>query len=295
MGFLGYGAMAGIGQGLNQGTQNLLNFYAFQQRQQQHQQELENLKTFQKAQMGEMGANKLWREQQAADLQHKAQEDAAMRKELIDLYGPHAETGLMSTDGPNVPQGVFSVDPSLDLPKATGRMIPGQPTSQQLMGVLGKYDPKAVLTAQVSMANTEERLKSSEKISKERNRAARKALEAKFESAIKILETKNDFAAQLQLQKLNATLEQIKLRADLRPEKEDKSQQALARAQQSAIRDINMKYAKSLDGQWMKDGVPVPQEKINMEYQLLVKKYLAVDKNKGYSGAGSYINRVLRK
>ena len=53
------------------------------------------------------------------------------------------------------------------------------------------------------------------------------------------------------------------------------------------------KYAKSIDGQWMKDGVPVPQKTIDKEYQQLVKKYLPGDKNKGYSGVGPYINRVL--
>jgi plasmid stabilization system protein ParE len=94
-------------------------------------------------------------------------------------------------------------------------MLGGTPNAQQLLSVLGKYDPKAALTAQVSMANTEEKTRSAEAINTAKNEAAAKALEAKLEGAIDLLKQKNDATSQMLTQKLEATLDQLRLRADL--------------------------------------------------------------------------------
>ena len=276
MGFLSNGAMMGIGQGLNQGADNFLKLYMFKQQQAQEAQRLAQQKALQEAQIEEHRAQGRERDQRTAELQRKAQEDAAMRSELAGLYSPKSAQDMAFTPGAISGGGG---QPAVLTPEGEG-MMTGQPTTQQLMGVLGKYEPKATLTAQVSMANTEEKLKAQREIFDERTKAAAQRQADEFRHKAEMLEKSLDARAQALADQLRNAIEKIEVTYGLKKELQDaqepkdKSQEALAKAQQAADREIAKKYTKSFDGQWMADGVPIPQKTVKMEWDKLVQRNL---------------------
>jgi len=63
------------------------------------------------------------------------------------------------------------------------------------------------------------------------------------------------------------------------PDNTYKDQQALARAQQMATRDLEKEYTRdSLTNQWLLNGVPVQQELINRKYKQYTDKYMTGNK-----------------
>jgi len=211
MGFLGGAGMAGAAGGANQALQNYLNFYM-----QNKQLGLEREK------YGEQKLN--WAEQrknwaaERAEREFKTEQEKAMRTDLSGLYAPRPEMGMMSTGGPFVPQGEFAVDPSLDLPMATGQMIPGKPTTEQLMGVLGKYDPKSAVTAQVSMRNVDERLTHAIELQNVKSSAEAQRLYDKLESQEKMWRERDDARSQAIADKFDTKMKELEKLYELKGE-----------------------------------------------------------------------------
>jgi len=214
MGFLGGAGMAGAAGGANQALQNYLQFYM-----QNKQLGLEREK------YGEQKLN--WAEQrknwaaERAEREFKTEQEKAMRTELSGLYAPRPEIGMMSTGGPFVPQGDFAVDPSLDLPMATGQMIPGKPTTEQLMGVLGKYDPKSAITAQVSMRNLDERLTHAMELQNVKSKAEAQRLYDKLESQENMWRERDDSKSQAIADKFDAKMKELEKLYELKGELQD--------------------------------------------------------------------------
>jgi hypothetical protein len=122
--------------------------------------------------------------------------------------------GMMSDGGPTIPQGQFVPNPSLDIPRNTGQMAPGNPSLEQYLGVLQKYKPEQALAARVSLQNTDERLKAQREISEERNKAMREALTLKLDNAVKLLEGRNDAQSAMLTQRLNGAIDALRVRGE---------------------------------------------------------------------------------
>lgn len=179
------GMLDSYGQGANLAAENFMKAFNAGKDRSLERDKLAQQKAIQDAQIQEFLA-------QAAERKRNTDNETAMRGELSALYAPQPEMGMMSTGGPQVPDGAFSVNPALDMPKATGRMIPGQPSLDSYLNVLGKYKPEQALTAQVSMRNNEERLKSQKEINDVRTQAAVDMLGQKHEQALKLFELTSD-------------------------------------------------------------------------------------------------------
>jgi len=120
----------------------------------------------------------------------KRQQD--LDRELQALYAPQPVMGMMSDGGPTIPQGQFVPNPSLDIPRNTGQMAPGNPSLEQYLGVLQKYKPEQALTARVSLQNTDERLKAQREIQDVRNKAQLDLLAQKQDQALKLFDMTSD-------------------------------------------------------------------------------------------------------
>jgi hypothetical protein len=196
MGFLGNGAMMGIGQGLNQGTDNALRLFMFKQQQDQEKEKLQQQQALQAAQIAEY--------QSQADLRRKEMENQdLMRGEVTNLYAPP-----VAKDPQSFPDG--------------GGMMAATPTSEQLMGVYNRYaSPKEGLAAQVSLANTDEKVKSNEKIQDERNKAAAQRMIDKLDAQESMFRERMDAQSQALADKLAAQIEAIKTTYGLKQELQD--------------------------------------------------------------------------
>ena len=156
-------------------------------------------------------ADTIWQQQQ--EDRRAAQEKEASRSFDFANAGVSKNLpGLMSMGA--VDQ--TSSDPRM-LAQAARGQLPGmeQPSAWDYAQIEARHgNPKYLINLQKSYEVNASR----EAIAEERAKAQAAALAAKLENAIKILEMKNDAQSQLQAQKLEAVLEQIKLKAGLQKE-----------------------------------------------------------------------------
>lgn len=222
MGFIGpyYAGPSPMAAGVNAFSDNFSRMYQQGRDNSRADAQTKMMEEYRRAQMDEARAQAAERQQRIAELQRKAQEEIAMRKELAGLFTPQSAPDMAFAPGA-IEGGGGSGQPAVLTPEGQG-MMTGRPGLEQFLGVLGKYKPEAALTAGVSLRNTDERLQSQEAIQRERMKAQAEALTAKLESAIEVLKTKNDAASKLLETKLEGVLEQIKVRADVKPQNTQK-------------------------------------------------------------------------
>lgn len=204
MGMLDTAGWGGFAQGLNQGLNPFVQAMLRKPELQQRQQELEQRNAYQKAMMGEIEAKRIHQERENQDV-------VSLRRDVKSLYNPETP-GLMS-------DGTYAEDPSMDMRGLTGSATP---TSDQLMGVYNRYaSPKEGLAAQVSLANTAEKIASAEKLQDVRNRSYAENLVVKIQGALDIVKESNDAQSLRQADKLQADLDKFTLLLDSRHNLQD--------------------------------------------------------------------------
>jgi len=86
------------------------------------------------------------------------------------------------------------------------------PSREALLGqanIMSEFNPEKALAIKASLANTEERVQAQREIAAARNEAMLSGLREKFTNAIELLSQKNDYASQLQAERLKVQLLKI--------------------------------------------------------------------------------------
>lgn len=175
------------GQGANAFAQNFMQMYNSVQDRQLDRQKLAQQKILQDAQVKEFLAQAKERERNTAN-------ETAMRGELTGLFTPQSAQEMAFK--PGVVQGGGGNGPTVLTEQGQG-MMNGQPSLDSYLNVLGKYKPEQALTARVSLANTEDRLKTQKEISDERLKMQEELAKVKNEAAIGLLTQKQEQAQKL--------------------------------------------------------------------------------------------------
>lgn len=277
------GMLDSYGQGANAFAQNFMQMYNSVQDRQLKARQLAQQKMLQDAQAKEFLARAAERERNAAN-------ETKMRGELTRLFTPQSAQDMAFQ--PGVIQGGGGNGPAVLTEQGQG-MMNGQPSKEQLMGIAMKYaSPKDLLTAGVSMANTEDKLNFQKEMQDIRYKNEIALLTQKQEQAQKLFEITQDnrfkMAADKAASDMALLMERMRGLENIQRMKNDgkkdpdntyKDQQALARAQQMATRDLEKEYTHDpLTNTWLLNGVPVQQELINRKYKQYTDKYMTGNK-----------------
>ena len=176
------------------------------------------------------------------------------------------------------------------------------PYREALLGqadILSQYNPEKALELKSRVFNNDERVAAQREIAEMRSQAQMEALKERFTQAIEILKQKNDYASNLQAERLEVQRLKIenalKRQEDLDPYKQQTSD---ARAQQMAMRDLKAEgYTMDMVGNWTLDGQPVKSSAVLPKYQKLVQQYKVgnVRDLEPTSSASAYIKGILKK
>lgn len=169
------GFLDNYGGGANAFANNFMNVYQNQQQFQLEREKMLQAKAVQEAQMKEYAAQTAEREQATAEKGRLAANDVEYQKGYDALYAPTQQPGLMSDEGPNPP-----------------RMVPGDPSIEQLLNLQGKYSPDKAMASRVSMANTEANTASREKIRDLQSKNELEKLGLRQDQAQKLFEVTQD-------------------------------------------------------------------------------------------------------
>lgn len=248
-------------------------------------------------------SQKIAQEMAQAKLKEIADEQA-MRAKLSDynqgLMNPVQGQGLaqpFNIDSPVAPQQKQYAN-QYDAWKAEGK----DPYREALLGqadILSQYNPEKALELKSRVFNNDERVAAQREIAEMRSQAQLEALKERFTQQIELLKQKNDYASNLQAERLEVQRLKIenalKRQEDLDPYKQQTSD---ARAQQMAMRDLKAEgYTMDMVGNWTLDGQPVKSSAVLPKYQKLVQQYKVgnVRDLEPTSSASAYIKGILKK
>jgi len=143
------------------------------------------------------------------------------------------------------------------------------PSREALLGqanIMSEFNPEKALGIKASLANTEERTQAQREIAASRNEAMLSGLREKFTNAIELLSQKNDYASQLQAERLKVQLLKI-----------EKAQNNKSAGKQTDTDDAYASYKEEKKKQGVPDSKVWPRYKFDIWYKQQTQKPSAAE------------------